>query len=146
MLQLARAEAVSRTVTIPIGGEPSALWSELTWISRKSPGVPTPPLPDWLEPSPSRLSPAVVVMFWPITSMLVGSVPRTPPSLSASRIAAGESSVTSPRGPIAGAPVGTVNQLAAEAELHGGEPVHAPVDWIWPTRRSLLVSASRIEP
>ena len=83
-----RAAAVSVTVSTP-SGPPSAF----TWISRKSFGVPTPPLP---ETPPIPLLPAVMVMLRPITSLAKGSVPRVPVPSSASSTAAGELRVTSP--------------------------------------------------
>ena len=63
------------------------------------------------------LLPAVIVMFRALTSVGVGSVPSMPAPLSASSTAAGELSVTS---------------LAVEMML--------------PTRRSLEVSVSTMEP
>ena len=93
---------------------PSGPPSALTQISRKSYGRPIPP---WPETPPMPLSPANSVMLRAITSVFVGSVPRTPASSSASRIAAGDQSVTS-----------------------------SVVDWIWPTRRSPIVSVSTIGP
>ena len=114
---------VSVTVRTP-SGPPSALTS----ISRKSPGVPTPPRP---SRAPAPLLPAVMVMLRASTSVGVGSVPRTPLSNSASTTAAGERSVTSAASGVAG---------------HGGLALQIPLERIWPTRRSPVCSTTRIEP
>jgi hypothetical protein len=134
---LSSSAAVSYALRMP-SGPPTAL----TWISRKSSGRPMPPTPETLPGWPRPLSPAVSVMFRPVTSMLLGvpgpqsrsyasthvgssSVSMMPASSSASRIFRGERSVTSA-------------EIVARAHAVPTAPVHCPVAWMWPTRRSPL--------
>ena len=146
MLQsVARRGGVASTVTMPTRAERAGVGVDLDLeeVARGADAAAARLLPAEPEPVVAGRHRDVLADH---VGRASGRCRATPLSLSASRIAAGELSVTSPSACIAGAPAGTVEPARRRREVARRADVQLPVDWIWPTRRSPLVSVSMIEP